>query len=57
MEVLNIDAMIEVTDPEQAAIRRLKNFFFNGILIIVLIAWLVAGSFIKTLEMPPLLFS
>ncbi|WP_047999885.1 CitMHS family transporter [Lactiplantibacillus herbarum] len=50
-----IDAMIEVTDPETAKIRRPQNFAFNGILTIVLIAWLVASSFIKAIAMPPLL--
>lgn len=50
-----IDAMITVTDPETAAIRRPQNFAFNGILTIALIAWLVASSFIKAIAMPPLL--
>ncbi|MCG4281815.1 CitMHS family transporter [Lacticaseibacillus saniviri] len=50
-----IEALTIVDDPELQAIRRSKNFAFNGIMTIVLIAWLVAGSFIKVLEMPPLL--
>lgn len=47
-----LNELLVVTDPELARIRRPKNFVFNGILTIVLIAWLVAGSFIKEIELP-----
>lgn len=50
-----IEEMTTVTDPETLAIRRPKNFIFNGILTIGLIAWLVASSFIPTIALPPLL--
>ncbi len=47
--------MTTIEDPELKAIRRPKNFAFNGILTILLIAWLVAGSFIPKIGLPPLL--
>lgn len=47
--------MTTVTDPDTLAIRRPKNFFFNGILTIVLIGWLVASSFISSIALPPIL--
>lgn len=47
--------MTSITDPELLDIRRPKNFIFNGILTIGLIAWLVAGSFIPAIGLPPLL--
>lgn len=50
-----IDEMTSVVDPEVSEIRRPNLFLFNGILTIVLIAWLVASSFIKAIAMPPLL--
>lgn len=50
-----IEAMTTVTDPETLEIRRPKNFVFNGLLTILLIAWLVAGSFVSAISMPPLL--
>ena len=50
-----IDEMTSVVDPEVSEIRRPNMFLFNGILTIVLIAWLVASSFIKAIAMPPLL--
>ncbi|WNX10451.1 CitMHS family transporter [Lacticaseibacillus rhamnosus] len=50
-----IDEMTSVVDPEVSEIRRSNMFLFNGILTIVLIAWLVASSFIKAIAMPPLL--
>lgn len=43
------------SDPEKAAIRRPDKFAFNAILTIVLITWLVAGSFISAIEVAPLL--
>ena len=50
-----IDEMTSVVDPEVSEISRPNMFLFNGILTIVLIAWLVASSFIKAIAMPPLL--
>ncbi len=50
-----IDEMTTVTDPETLEIRRPKNFAFNGIVTILLIAWLVAGSFIEAIALPPLM--
>lgn len=50
-----IEEMTTVTDEETLAIRRPKNFIFNGILTIGLIAWLVAGSFVPAIALPPLL--
>ena len=50
-----IDEMTSVVDPEVSEIRRPNMFLFNGILTIVLIAWLGASSFIKAIAMPPLL--
>jgi CitMHS family citrate-Mg2+:H+ or citrate-Ca2+:H+ symporter len=47
--------MTTVTDPDTLAIRRPKNFVFNGILTIVLIGWLVASSFISSIALPPIL--
>ncbi|MFC5631306.1 MULTISPECIES: CitMHS family transporter [Streptococcus] len=47
--------LTDITDPDTLAIRRPKNFWFNAILTIVLIGWLVAGSFIETIELAPLL--
>ena len=50
-----IDEMTTVTDPETQEIRRPQNFVFNAILTVGLIAWLVAGSFIEAISMPPLM--
>lgn len=47
-----IDELMVVDDPETQAIRRPKNFVFNLVLTIILVAWLVAGSFIKEIELP-----
>ena len=47
-----IDELTAVDDPDTQAIRRPKLFWFNLILTIVLVAWLVAGSFISDLELP-----
>lgn len=44
-----------ISDPEKEAIRRPQFFIFNGLLTILLIAWLVAGSFISAIEVPSLL--
>ncbi|GAB2024504.1 CitMHS family transporter [Lactovum odontotermitis] len=48
-----IDAMMEIPDEETLSVRRPKLFAFNGILTIVLIVWLVAGSFISAISVPP----
>lgn len=56
-----LEEITTVTDPSTLEIRRPQNFIFNGILTIVLIAWLVLSSFVEQLglpswvEMPPLL--
>ncbi|MGV3010508.1 CitMHS family transporter [Streptococcus thoraltensis] len=47
--------LTDITDPDTIAIRRPQNFLFNGILTIVLIAWLVAGSFVDAIKVEPLL--
>lgn len=47
-----IDELTAVDDPDTQAIRRPKLFWFNLILTIVLVAWLVAGSFISDIELP-----
>jgi CitMHS family citrate-Mg2+:H+ or citrate-Ca2+:H+ symporter len=48
-----IDAMMAIPDAETLAIRRPKLFAFNGILTIVLIVWLVTGSFVSAVAVPP----
>ncbi|MGT2681650.1 CitMHS family transporter [Streptococcus porci] len=50
-----LQELTNITDPDTLAIRRPKNFWFNAILTIILIGWLVAGSFIETIELAPLL--
>lgn len=50
-----ITELITVNDPDTLKIRRPQNFWFNGILTLILITWLVAGSFISAIEMPSLL--
>lgn len=50
-----MEEMTTVTDAETLAIRRPKNFVFNAIMTVGLIAWLVAGSFIEAISLPPLL--
>ena len=47
-----IDELTAVDDPDTQAIRRPKLFWFNLILTIVLVAWLVAGSLISDIELP-----
>lgn len=47
-----IDELTAVDDPDTQAIRRPKLFWFNLTLTIVLVAWLVAGSFISDIELP-----
>ncbi|NLJ18865.1 citrate:proton symporter [Globicatella sulfidifaciens] len=48
-------SLTTIKDEETQALRRPENFAINGIMTIILIAWLVAGSFIKAIEMPALL--
>lgn len=50
-----LQELTNITDPDTLAIRRPTNFWFNAILTIILIGWLVAGSFIETIELAPLL--
>lgn len=50
-----IDAMFDDGDPETEAMRRPEHFAMNGILTLILIGWLVAGSFIKAIYVPPLM--
>lgn len=50
-----IEEITKNTDPETVKMRCPKNFVFNGILTIVLIAWLVTSSFISSIALPPLL--
>ena len=47
-----IDELTNVTDEEVLAIRRPQNWWFNAIMTVVLIAWLVAGSFIEAISLP-----
>ncbi|VTS44500.1 Mg2+/citrate transporter [Streptococcus porcinus] len=47
--------LTEISDPEKEATRRPDLFLFNGIMTIVLITWLVAGSFIPAIQVPSLL--
>ncbi|VTS14283.1 Mg2+/citrate transporter [Streptococcus pseudoporcinus] len=47
--------LTEISDPEKEAIRRPDLFLFNGIMTIILITWLVAGSFIPAIQVPSLL--
>lgn len=39
-------------DEETQAIRRPKNWVFNAIFTVVLVAWLVASSFVDAIELP-----
>ena len=48
-----LDELTTISDPEVLAIRRPQNFWINAIMTIVLIGWLVAGSFIKSIEVKP----
>lgn len=41
--------------PEAEAIKRPKNFIFNGILTIIVVLWLVVGSFVPAIEVEPVL--
>ena len=48
-----LDELTTITDPEVLEKRRPKNFVINAIMTIVLIGWLVAGSFIDAIEVKP----
>ena len=48
-----LDELTTITDPEVLEKRRPQNFLINAILTIVLIGWLVAGSFIDAIEVKP----
>lgn len=50
-----ISELTKVTDPNVLEIRRPQHFIFNATLTVLLIAWLVAGSFISAIGMPSLL--
>lgn len=50
-----IEEMTTITDPDTLKIRCPHNFVFNGLLTILLIAWLVASSFIDAIALPPIL--
>ncbi|MDO4432468.1 MAG: citrate:proton symporter [Aerococcaceae bacterium] len=50
-----LQELIVVSDPETLALRRPKNFVFNAILTVVLVGWLVLGSFQESIAMPSLL--
>lgn len=45
--------LTEVNDPNIKALRRPQNWWFNMILTVILVAWLVIGSFVDALSMPP----
>lgn len=49
-----INELITITDPEIKSIRRPKNWFFNAVLTITVIALLIADSFIS-FGMPPVM--
>ena len=49
-----LDELTTISDPEVLAIRRPQNFWINAVMTIVLIGWLVAGSFIKAIEVKPM---
>ena len=48
-----LDELTTITDPEVLEKRRPKNFVINAVMTIVLIGWLVAGSFIDAIEVKP----
>ena len=48
-----LNELTTITDPEVLEKRRPQNFLINAILTIVLIGWLVAGSFINSIEVKP----
>ena len=48
-----LNELTTISDPEVLEKRRPQNFLINAILTIVLIGWLVAGSFIDSIEVKP----
>ena len=48
-----LNELTTISDPEVLEKRRPQNFVINAILTIVLIGWLVAGSFIDAIEVKP----
>ena len=48
-----LDELTTISDPEVLAIRRPQNFWINAVMTIVLVGWLVAGSFIDAIEVKP----
>ena len=48
-----LDELTTISDPEVLAIRRPQNFWINAVMTLVLVGWLVAGSFIKSIEVKP----
>lgn len=48
-----LNELTTITDPEVLEKRRPQNFLINAIMTIVLIGWLVAGSFINSIEVKP----
>ena len=48
-----LNELTTISDPEVLEKRRPQNFLINAILTIVLIGWLVAGSFIDAIEVKP----
>ena len=48
-----LDELTIISDPEVLAIRRPQNFWINAVMTLVLVGWLVAGSFIDAIEVKP----
>ena len=48
-----LDELTTISDPEVLAIRRPQNFWINAVMTLVLVGWLVAGSFIDAIEVKP----
>ena len=48
-----LDELTTISDPEVLAIRRPQNFWINAFMTLVLVGWLVAGSFIDAIEVKP----
>ena len=48
-----LNELTTISDPEVLEKRRPQNFLINAIMTIVLIGWLVAGSFIDAIEVKP----
>ena len=48
-----LDELTTISDPEVLAIRRPQNFWINAFMTLVLVGWVVAGSFIDAIEVKP----